>query len=51
MADNGGSMGFMGFILGGLVVVVAVLAFIMYGGQAGPTKTVNIQLPGAAAPK
>ncbi len=51
MADNSGGFGFIGFILGGVVVVVAILAFVIYGGQAGPSKTVNIELPKAAAPK
>jgi hypothetical protein len=52
MADNSGGMGFMGFILGGVVVVLAILAFVVYGGQnGGSTKTVNIELPKAAAPK
>lgn len=52
MADNSGGMGFMGFILGGVVVVLAILAFVVYGGQNGSmTKTVNIELPKAAAPK
>ncbi len=52
MADNSGGMGFVGFILGGVVVVVAILAFVVYGGQGtGPSKTVNIELPKAATTK
>jgi hypothetical protein len=50
MADDSGGMGFLGFILGGVVVVVAIIAFVVYGGT-GPSKTVNIELPKAAAPK
>jgi hypothetical protein len=52
MADDSGGMGFLGFILGGVVVVLAIIAFVVYGGQfGGPSKTVNIELPKAAAPK
>ncbi len=52
MADDSGGMGLIGFMLGGGGVVVAILAFVMYGGQgAGPSKTVNIELPKTAAPK
>jgi hypothetical protein len=43
MADNSGSS-FLGFILGGVVVVVAVLAFAMYGGFIGGD-TVKVELP------
>ena len=48
MADNGGgSNAFLGFILGGIVVVVAVLAFIVYGGGFGQksTSTIKIEVP------
>ena len=52
MADDSGGMGFLGFILGGVVVVVAIIAFVVYGGQGtGPGNTVNIELPKPAAPK
>lgn len=52
MANDSGGMGFLGFILGGVVVVLAIVAFVIYGGQGnGPSKTVNIELPKAAAPK
>ena len=45
MADNS-STGFLGFILGGVVVVIAILAFVMYGGGIGEkTSTVKIELP------
>jgi hypothetical protein len=51
MADDSGGMGFLGFILGGVVVVLAILAFVVYGGQGtGPSKTVNIELPQPSAP-
>lgn len=51
MADNSSGMGFLGFIVGGVVVVVAILAFVIYGGQGtGPTKTVNIEMPKPAVP-
>ncbi|HEV1999645.1 MAG TPA: hypothetical protein VGQ97_04085 [Xanthobacteraceae bacterium] len=47
MADNsGGSNTFLGFILGGVVVVVAVIAFLVYGGGFGEkTSTIKIELP------
>ena len=51
MADDSGGMSFLGFILGGVVVVLAVLAFVMYGGQGGSKNVVNLELPKAAAPK
>lgn len=52
MADNSGGMGFLGFVLGGVVVVLAIVAFVVYGGQnTGPKTTVNLELPKAAAPK
>lgn len=45
MADDSGGMGFLGFVLGGVVVVLAVLAFVLYGGQGtGPT-TVKLDTP------
>jgi hypothetical protein len=51
MADDGSGMGFMGFILGGVVVVLAIVAFAMYSGQTGgPSKTVvGIEMPKAPA--
>ncbi len=52
MADGSSGMGFVGFILGGVVVVVAILAFVVYGGQGtGPSKTVNIELPKSTTTK
>jgi hypothetical protein len=50
MADDSGGMSFLGFVLGGVVVVVAVLAFVVYGGQGTGPKTVKLELPTAAAP-
>ena len=51
MADDGGGMGFLGFVLGGVVVVLAVMAFVIYGGQGTGPKVVNLELPKAEAPK
>jgi hypothetical protein len=51
MADNSGGMGLLGFMLGGVVVVLAVLAFVVYGGQGGGPNVVKLELPTAAAPK
>jgi len=51
VADNSSGMGFMGFIVGGVVVVVAILAFVIYGGQGtGPSKIVNIEMPRTSVP-
>jgi hypothetical protein len=48
MNDSGG-MGFLGFVLGGAVVVLAVIAFVAYGGQGTGPKTVKLELPAASA--
>ena len=50
MADDSGGMGFLGFVLGGVVVVLAVIAFVLYGGQGTGPKTVKLDLPSTAAP-
>ena len=50
MNDSGG-MGFLGFVLGGVLVVLAIIAFVVYGGQGTGSKTVNLELPNTAAPK
>jgi ABC-type transporter Mla subunit MlaD len=44
---NSGSNTFLGFILGGVVVVVAVIAFLVYGGGFGEksTSTIKIEVP------
>jgi hypothetical protein len=47
MAENGGGNGFLGFILGGLVVAVAMLGFLMYGGADGNTSTAKLEIPKA----
>ena len=51
MADNSGGMGFLGFVLGGVMVVLAIIAFVAYGGQNTGPKTVNLELPKTAAPR
>lgn len=57
MADNssGGATPVLAFIVGGLLVVVAVIAFMMYsgGGAPSPSKSVdvNIKAPDISAPK
>jgi len=45
MADNS-STGFLGFILGGVVVVLAAVVFFAYGGSlpGGSSKTVNVDV-------
>ena len=58
MSDNGnsgGGNGFLAFLVGGLVVVVAVLAFFMMNGHApGPsasaTKTLDVNISAPKAP-
>ncbi len=63
MAENsggggGGGNAFLAFLVGGLLVVVAVIGFAMYSGRApSPTKQVNVditasipKLPAPAAP-
>jgi hypothetical protein len=50
MADHSGGMSFLGFVLGGVVVVLAILTFVIYGGQNTGPKTVNLELPKAGAP-
>jgi hypothetical protein len=46
MMDDSGGTGF----LGGVLVVLAVIAFVLYGGQGTGPKAVNLDLPAAAAP-
>jgi hypothetical protein len=54
MADgNSGGGSAMAFIVGGLVVVVAVIGFLVYsGGFGAPSKTVNLNIkpPAVSAP-
>jgi len=50
MADDGDGMGFLGFVLGGILVMLAVIVFVVYGGQGTGPQTVNLELPKAAAP-
>jgi hypothetical protein len=47
MADNSGGNAFLGFILGGVVVVVAIIGILMYTGNfPGSNKaSVSIELP------
>ena len=42
--------GFLGFVLGGVLVVLAVIAFVLYGGQGTGPKSVNLDLQATAAP-
>ena len=50
MTDDNGGTGFLGFVLGGVLVVMAILTFVIYGGQNTGPKTVNLELPKADAP-
>ncbi len=49
MADNGGGNLLLGFILGGLVMIVAVMGFLMYNGglRDQNTSTVKLEIPKA----
>ena len=49
MAYDSGGMGFLGFVLGGVVVVLAVIAFVLYGGQGTGPKNVKLDLPSNTA--
>jgi len=48
MADDSSDTGLLGFVLGGVLVVMVITAFVIYGGQGTGPKTVNLELPGAA---
>jgi hypothetical protein len=48
MADDSSDTGFFGFVLGGVLVVMAIMAFVIYGGQGTGPKTVNLDLPQTA---
>lgn len=49
MADDSTGTGFVGFLLGGVVVMLAVIAFVLYGGQGTGPKTVKLDLPSNTA--
>jgi hypothetical protein len=48
-SNSGGNSG-LAFIVGGLVVIVAILAFFMYSGGFSQKKTVDVNVS-ASAPK
>jgi len=48
MTENSSDTGFLGFVLGGVLVVMAIMAFVIYGGQGIGPKTVNLELPTSA---
>ena len=48
MTENSSDTGFLGFVLGGVLVVMAIMAFVIYGGQGIGPKTVNLELPPSA---
>ena len=48
MADNSGGNAFLGFILGGVVVVLAIIGFMMFSSGnfgGGDTSSVKIEVP------
>jgi hypothetical protein len=50
--DGGGSNAWLAFLVGALVVVVAVIAVFTFGGRSSPTKTVDVDVkaPAVSAP-
>lgn len=49
-ARDSGSTPFLAFLVGGLVVVVAVIAYFMYAGGQSPARQVDINIKPPAAP-
>src|SRR5438874_2631877 len=49
-SSGGGSNAWLAFLVGALVVVVAVIAFAMYGGRTSKTVDINVKAPTASAP-
>ena len=49
---GGGSTPWLAFLVGALIVVVAVIAYFMFTGQKAPTKSidVNVNPPAVSAP-
>jgi hypothetical protein len=50
MAGDSGGMGLLGFVVGGTVVVLAILVSVIYGGEGTGPKVVNLDLPNSTAP-
>jgi hypothetical protein len=50
MADDSGGTGFMSFVLAGILVVLAIIAFVLYGGEGTGPRTVNLNLPNTTTP-
>jgi hypothetical protein len=51
MTGTSSGMGFLGVVLGGMIAVVAILAFMVYDDHGNAGKNLVIELPQAAAPK
>ena len=51
MPDNSGGMGFLGFVVGGVIVALGVIVFVLYGGQGTGHKMVHLDLPKVTAPQ
>jgi hypothetical protein len=45
MADGGGGNAFLGVILGGVLIVVVILGFVVFGGGFRGGDTVRVELP------
>jgi hypothetical protein len=50
MARETGGMGLLGFTLGGVVVVLAILVSVIYGGEGTGPKVVNLDLANSTGP-
>ncbi len=50
MADDSSGTGFLSFVLGGVLVVLAIIAFIVYGGEGTGPRSVNLNLPNTTTP-
>ena len=52
-SSSGGATPWLAFLVGGLIVVVAIIAWFMYSGGQAPTKAVNVDVdvPTVEAPK
>ena len=47
---DGGATPLLAFLVGGLVVVVAVIAYFMYTGGQAPTKQLDVNIKAPSAP-
>ena len=48
--DDDGSNGLIGFVIGGVMIVLAIFAFVIYGGEHTGPALVNLDLPPVDTP-